>query len=137
MGTQWEHWGDKGGEERNWPPYLTCRWLSISVLSNRHSLRTKAYGTTFTFFTLDLHGHNQYNIDYSVSLLFCLMMKTTKQRFEYLPLNFTMIFTNREVAFNSKSSSMYIEQTFKMRCTTEVLNIFRINFIMAFRLVFS
>ena len=28
---------DKGGEERNWPPYLTCRWLSISVLSNRHS----------------------------------------------------------------------------------------------------
>ena len=25
MGTQWEHWGDKGGEERNWPPYLTCR----------------------------------------------------------------------------------------------------------------
>ena len=37
MGTQWEHWGDKGGEERNWPPYLTCRWLRISVLSNRHS----------------------------------------------------------------------------------------------------
>ena len=29
--------GDKGGEERNWPPYLTCRWLRISVLSNRHS----------------------------------------------------------------------------------------------------
>ena len=37
MSTQWEHWGDKGGEERNWPPYLTCRWLRISVLSNRHS----------------------------------------------------------------------------------------------------
>ena len=37
MGTQWEHWEDKGGEERNWPPYLTCRWLRISVLSNRHS----------------------------------------------------------------------------------------------------
>ena len=29
--------GDKGGEERNWPPYLKCRWLRISVLSNRHS----------------------------------------------------------------------------------------------------
>jgi len=28
--------GDKGGEGRNWPPYLTCRWLRISVLSNRH-----------------------------------------------------------------------------------------------------
>ena len=38
MGTQWQHWGDKGGEERNWPSYLTCRWLSISVLSNWHSL---------------------------------------------------------------------------------------------------
>ena len=37
MGTQWEHWGDKGGEERNWPSYLTCQWLGISVLSNRHS----------------------------------------------------------------------------------------------------
>ena len=37
MGTWWQHWGDKGGEERNWPPYLTCRWLRISVLSNRHS----------------------------------------------------------------------------------------------------
>ena len=21
MGTRWKHWGDKGGEERNWPPY--------------------------------------------------------------------------------------------------------------------
>ena len=37
MGTKWENWGDKGSEERNWPPYFTCRWLSISVLSNRHS----------------------------------------------------------------------------------------------------
>ena len=37
MGTWWRHWGDKGGEERNLPPYLTCRWLSISLLSNRHS----------------------------------------------------------------------------------------------------
>ena len=37
MGTWWQHCGDKGGEERNWPPYLTCRWLRISVLSNRHS----------------------------------------------------------------------------------------------------
>ena len=37
MGTQWEHWAEKGGEERNWPPYLTFRWLSISVLSDRHS----------------------------------------------------------------------------------------------------
>ena len=36
-GTWWQHWGDKGSEERNWPPYLTCRWLRISVLSNRHS----------------------------------------------------------------------------------------------------
>ena len=33
----WQHWGDKGGEERNWPPYLTCRWLRMSVHSNRHS----------------------------------------------------------------------------------------------------
>ena len=43
MGTQWEHWGDKGGEERNWPPYLTCRWLSISVLSDRHSPYVRKY----------------------------------------------------------------------------------------------
>ena len=26
-----------GDEERNWTSYLTRRWLSISVLSNRHS----------------------------------------------------------------------------------------------------
>ena len=37
MGTQWQYWGEKGGEERNWPSYLTCQWLRISVLSNRHS----------------------------------------------------------------------------------------------------
>ena len=37
MGTWWQHCGDKGGEERNWPSYLTCQWLSISVLSNWHS----------------------------------------------------------------------------------------------------
>jgi len=37
MGAYCEHWGDKGGEEGNWPPYLTCRWLRISFLSNRHS----------------------------------------------------------------------------------------------------
>ena len=37
MGTQWNHWGDKGSKERNWPSYLTCRWLRTSVLSNRHS----------------------------------------------------------------------------------------------------
>ena len=37
MGTQWEQWGDKDGEERNWQPYLTRWWLSVSVLFNRHS----------------------------------------------------------------------------------------------------
>ena len=37
IGTWWQHWGNRGGEERNWPPYLTCRWLRISFLSNRHS----------------------------------------------------------------------------------------------------
>ena len=36
MGAWWEHWGDKGGEERNWPPYLECRWFRISVLSKRY-----------------------------------------------------------------------------------------------------
>ena len=37
----------KGG--RNWPPFLKCQWLRISVLSNRHPpLRTKVYGTIFT-----------------------------------------------------------------------------------------
>ena len=53
MGTQWEHWGDKGSEERNWPPYLTFRWLRISVPSNRHSptdesIRDYLYFTTFS-----------------------------------------------------------------------------------------
>ena len=43
MGTQWEHWGDKGGEERNWPPYLKCRWPGISVLSNRHFPNVRKY----------------------------------------------------------------------------------------------
>ena len=37
MGTWWQHWGNKGGEEKNWPPYLVCRLLRISFLSNRHS----------------------------------------------------------------------------------------------------
>ena len=37
MGTWWQHWRDKGSEERNWPPYQTSRWLRISFLSNRHS----------------------------------------------------------------------------------------------------
>ena len=23
MGTRWKHWGDKGGKERSWTPYLT------------------------------------------------------------------------------------------------------------------
>ena len=41
MGTWWQHWGDKDSEERNWPPYLTCHWLRISVRSNRHSLLYK------------------------------------------------------------------------------------------------
>ena len=36
MATWWHHWGDKGGKERNWPPYLTCRWLRKSFLFNRH-----------------------------------------------------------------------------------------------------
>jgi len=49
MGSWWQHWGDNGGEERNWPPYLTYRWLMISVFSNRHPLRTKVYWTTITF----------------------------------------------------------------------------------------
>ena len=48
MGTWWQHWGDKGGEERNWPPYLTCRWLRISYLANRHSPTYESYGTAFT-----------------------------------------------------------------------------------------
>ena len=53
MGTQWEHWGDKGSEERNWPPYLTFRWLRISVPSNRYSptdesIRDYLYFTTFS-----------------------------------------------------------------------------------------
>ena len=35
MGTWWQLWGDKGGEERNWPPCLTCQRLKIRFLSNR------------------------------------------------------------------------------------------------------
>ena len=37
MGAQWRHWGDKGGEDKNWLPFLKCQWLRIIVLSNRHS----------------------------------------------------------------------------------------------------
>ena len=33
---------------RNWPPYLTCQWLRINVLSNRHSPTCEVYGATFT-----------------------------------------------------------------------------------------
>ena len=50
IGTWRQHWRDKGGEERSWPPYLTCRWLRKSTLSNRHSPTYKKYtGSTFTF----------------------------------------------------------------------------------------
>ena len=41
--TQWQHWGDKGGEKRNWPPYFICRRLRIGVLSNRHSPYVRKY----------------------------------------------------------------------------------------------
>jgi len=37
MDTRWQHWGDKGSEDRNWPPYLKRWWLRISILLNRHS----------------------------------------------------------------------------------------------------
>ena len=52
MGTWWQHWGDKGGDERKCPPYLTCRWLSIVFSLAATLLRTKAYGTTLTFFPI-------------------------------------------------------------------------------------
>jgi len=39
-------------EERNWPPYLTCRWLSISVLSNRHSPTYKSIRDYLYSFTV-------------------------------------------------------------------------------------
>jgi len=50
MGTWWQHWGDKGGEERNWPPYLVCQWLRISVLFHRHS---PTYKSILDYFCLD------------------------------------------------------------------------------------
>lgn len=37
VGTRRQYWGDKGGDVRNWLPYLTCRWIRISVLFNKHS----------------------------------------------------------------------------------------------------
>ena len=47
------HWGDISNEERNWPPYVICRWLRTSVLSNKRSPAYKAYGSlVFTFFAL-------------------------------------------------------------------------------------
>ena len=46
---RWKHWGYKGGEERNWLPYLKSRWLRTNVLSNRHSSTYGSYmGLTFT-----------------------------------------------------------------------------------------
>ena len=51
MGTQWEHWGDKGGEERNWPP-----------------LRTKVYWTTFTF-TFTFTDENIFRAPYSALIM--------------------------------------------------------------------
>ena len=37
----WQHYGDKGREERNCPPYPICQWLRIIVLQTA----SKAYGT--------------------------------------------------------------------------------------------
>ena len=34
MGTWWQHWGAKGGEERKWPHHMPL--AQKSVLSNRH-----------------------------------------------------------------------------------------------------
>ena len=51
METRWKYWGDKGGKERNWPPYLTMLRPRTSVLSNRHYIMHRLYmGLTFTFY---------------------------------------------------------------------------------------
>ena len=34
---------DKGSKEMNWLPYLTCHWLRIDILSNRHSSYIQKY----------------------------------------------------------------------------------------------
>ena len=51
MGTRWKHWGDKGGEERNWPLNLTMPMAQDSVLSYRHfPLVQIVYGTYLYFY---------------------------------------------------------------------------------------
>ena len=45
----WQHWEDKGGEERNRPPYRACRRLRTSVLANRHSLTYECIGDYLYF----------------------------------------------------------------------------------------
>ena len=37
MGTWWQHWEVKGGEERNWQPYLTMTAAQDKCPSNGHS----------------------------------------------------------------------------------------------------
>ena len=41
MGTRWNQWGDKGGEERKWPPYLTMPMTQevSSLTSISHTYR--------------------------------------------------------------------------------------------------
>ena len=49
IGTWWQHWEDKVGEEKNWPPYLTSRRLmKVSSLTVTPQ-RAKVYGTTLIF----------------------------------------------------------------------------------------
>ena len=64
MGTRWQHWEEKGGDERNWPPYLTCLRLRISVLFNKHSptyesIRDYLYFYLLVNQTLQIRGFGQ------------------------------------------------------------------------------
>ena len=74
MGTWWQHWGDKSGEERNWPPYLKCRWHRISVLSNRHSptYESKRDYLYLYFIVYKYTGVTEWKILWAIPVRLCL-----------------------------------------------------------------
>ena len=81
MGTWWQHWGDKGGEERNWPPYLTCRWLKISVLSNRHSPTYESIRWDYLY-----HAKSSFTVPWCMFYVRHVQLRVPKEHYRLLIL---------------------------------------------------
>ena len=91
---------DKGGEERNWPPYLTCRWLRISVLSHRHS---PTYESIRDYLYLTILCYLMFNI---LSMVFIMPLHFM---FCFISFNFKRLSTHCSILILSTSRPLHSE----------------------------